>query len=199
MKSMLLWVDLEATGSKDDDPIIEVGALVTDQVAPWDEIESYSSVCKPEDPEWDQGIKDVVVEMHTVNGLFDDVRASSCTLGEIEDDLIEILARNGKRHEFTLAGSGVGHYDRRLIRTQMPRLEKWLRYPNFDIGDVRRLMSFAGRGDLIRAGVSQGQPGEVNKAHRGLADIRDHVAEARKYAEMVQGMPADWQPMIRGL
>lgn len=194
MKSLLLWTDLEATGSKDDDPILEWGAVITTQDYPWTEIESYTAVCLPEDPEWDQGMKDVVLEMHTKNGLLDDVRATDKTIGEIEDDILAMLARHGKRHEFTLAGSGVGHYDRRMIRAQAPRVERWLRYPNFDIGDIRRLMKFAGRNDLVRAGITQNAPGEGNKAHRGLDDIRDHIAEAVEYAKMVQGIGASVCP-----
>lgn len=187
MTSKLIWVDLESTGSREYvDPILEVGAVLTEEDAPWTEIESYSAVCKPGDPDWENLMGDYVREMHTKNGLLDDVRSTSKTIFEIEDDLIAILSRHGKPGDFVLAGSGVGHFDRRMVRVQMPRLEAWLRYPNFDIGDVRRILKFSGRGDLVRSGITQAVQGDENKAHRGLDDIRDHIAEAVEYSKMMR-------------
>lgn len=182
----LFWIDLEATGSNDDDPILEVGAVITAENAPWNELDSYAAVCRPSDDGWRERMDDVVREMHTTNGLIDDVSAATKTLEDVEDDLIEMLGRHGRKHSYTIAGSGVGHYDRRLIRAQMPRLDKWLRYPCFDIGNVRRLMKFAGRPELARPGLTL-QPGQ-SKVHRGLDDIRDHIAEAAFYAECVQNV-----------
>lgn len=129
----------------------------------------------------------VVREMHTVNGLIEDVRATDKRVDEIEDDLIAFLGGHGKPGDFTFAGSGIGHYDRRAIKAQMPRFERWLRYPNFDIGDIRRCLAYAGRNDLVRQGVTNVVPGE--KAHRGLADVRDHIAEAAAYASLFQAIP----------
>jgi oligoribonuclease len=187
---MLLWLDLETTGTDEHvDPILEVGAVITPEEIPFTELGFFQGACVPSNPDWRSIMGDYVLNMHTKNGLLADLATETRTISALEAELIEWMSAYGSKGKFLLAGSGVGHFDRRFIVKQMPRLEKWLRYPNFDIGDVRRLVQFSGRKDLVRSGLTQELAGMDNKAHRGLDDIRDHIAEAAAYGEMFANLP----------
>lgn len=183
MAYMLLWLDLEATGSSHvEDYILEVGAVLTGFEYPWDEVESYEGVCRPFDWRWRDRMDDVVTEMHSRNGLAAAVDGSSTPLWRVESDLISMLQRHTRPNRVALAGSGVCHFDRRMIDAQMGRLSRWLRMAPHDIGDVRRFLKASGRSDLARPMVYAENP------HRGLADIRDHLDEAREYARLIRSI-----------
>ena len=190
MAYKLLWIDLEATGNRQHvDPILEIGWVLTLEDFPWTEIDSGVFVVNPGLPGWESLMVDVVKDMHTKNGLIDDARTSGTRLAEVEESLVDMLAKHGKKKDFLLSGSGVGHYDDRMIEAQMPKLNEWFSYADFDIGNIRRMMKFCGRSDLIRKGTTQALPGKENASHRGLDDIRDHIAEAVKYGEMIRAIP----------
>lgn len=182
----LAWVDLESTGSNERvDYILEVALVVTDLQC--EVLGSINVVVNPAPggigPDWQSLMSDVVREMHTRSGLLADVKDGQSER-EAEQMLIEHLARFGKKHDFQIAGSGVGHFDRRMIKARMSTFDKWLMHPPMDVGVVRRfLRDLCDRPDLVPPLPSGG------KSHRAMADITQHIQEALHYRELVDVIP----------
>lgn len=179
------WCDLETTGlDQVHDPIIEIGVVITEIAPPCVELASYTvNVLPSPNDEWKDRMDSYVLEMHTINGLLSDIESDSKPLREAEIEIINLLSTFGRPHNFMLAGSGVSHFDRRFIASQMPGLDRWIQYPCLDVGTVRRGLSFCGRKDLTSFGETF-EGGD--KPHRALADVRDHLNEWRNYAAIIQ-------------
>ena len=183
------WIDLETTGlDKYDDPIIEIGLVVTRVAPPCDEVDSYTAVALPADPHWTDRMNTYVLDMHTRNGLIADIEREGRPLQDIEHEILSVFMRHGRAHNFMLAGSAVGHFDRVFIAEQMPKLNKWLQPPCLDVGVLRRALKFSGRRDLEAYGETFQDGG---KPHRGLADVRDHLNEYRQYTSIIQSIPGE--------
>ena len=186
------WIDLETNGlDPRDNPILEVGMVVTPTSIPFNEIATYESAVEPssdQHPTWRDDMDSFVVKMHTVNGLLLDIESGNgASIRRVEKEMIEVLADFGRPHQFMLAGSGVGHFDARFLQAQMPEFYKWLQYPCLDVGVIRRAFSFSGRRDLDKYGSTFSSRG--GKPHRGLADVQDHLAEFRAYAQIFSNIP----------
>lgn len=183
----LLWLDLETTGTDETaDPILEIGVVLTTAEAPFAELARDSVVIGGGlAPDWRDRMVPVVVEMHTVNGLLEDVAESVIGATDAAQRVIDnVLAPHTRKHAVMLAGSGVGHFDRRFIAAQMPALDGWLQYPCLDVGVLRRAVRFAGRDDLIpREGDHSLKP------HRALDDVLLHLDEWRHYATIIDNIP----------
>lgn len=162
-----LWLDLETTGSDETmHHIIEVGVAVTD---PGLNIMDEGSW--PVQPPTYDHMEDVVVRMHLDNGLL--VHSmGGYPLGAVEDEVLGTIQPHLRGGRIILAGSGVGHFDRRFIRAQMPKLDKRLSFAPLDVGQVRRFLTLAG---VVE------RPAVDPKKHRSLDDVHAHLAEARKY------------------
>lgn len=191
----LLWVDLETAGTDERrDPILEIGWVITTPtlhplyekslpIRPhcWRHPHPHwndSTWPNGADPaQWDEFVRD----MHTNNGLIDTIDALGYeNHSDVQDAVIDSLARFGKKHDYMLAGSGVSHFDRRFIKAQMPDLEKWLQYPNLDVGVLRRawqLWSIPG---------AYYPSDNDSKTHRALDDIRCHLSEARYWCDFIR-------------
>lgn len=179
----LVWIDLETTGADEKhDAIIELGAIMTDfdfnQIG--EEFSAFSR-CNYEA----MGrlmYNDVVRQMHMQNGLLSDIINSNYNGIQLKtmqwmSDCINLDKKRGPvtKFRFMLAGSGVGHFDRRFIREQMPELDDLLVFAPFDIGNVRRFLKISG----IDAPIDD----PSTKNHRALDDVRMHLNEARRLKE----------------
>jgi oligoribonuclease (3'-5' exoribonuclease) len=120
--------------------------------------------------EWHVTFDPVVQKMHDVNGLWAELSEGE-PLNWVEDDAIAFLQQFGGKHDFILCGSGVSHFDRRFLKSWMPRFEKWFRYYAIDVGVLRRSLELIGRSDALLP--------KQDKAHRALADARYHLEEMR--------------------
>lgn len=179
---ILAWVDIEACGLADDSPILEIGLVVTSQrltritAATW-------LVTPPNWPDLKADLPDVVLDMHTANGLVADLDAAHAagtgqTLAEVEREMIRVLRRSSPgAGRVTLAGSGVASYDHRLFRRQMPDLTEMLNYYTYDIGMVRRFAGLVGIKvpEVLHAG---------DKTHRAQDDIEAHLSEAAWFLDI---------------
>lgn len=184
----LLWLDLEGTGddpSRDD--IVEVGAVLTTQDLE-SELGSYAAVVRPSPAGLERLLSnDVVREMHARSGLLDllDGPDALTSVADAEAGLLDLLDRHGV-DRFAIAGSGVSHYDRPFVREVMPRLEARLTanrvYWSIDVGSVRRSWDLWSGKPRLRPGYEP----DRDKEHRAVADIRDHIAEARAIAAMMR-------------
>lgn len=188
----LFWCDLETTGTDEKlDPILEVAWIITERFAPWAELSHGSLVVDPNCVglvDWRDRMNDYVLGMHTDNGLLADIEAGPMfSIHDAQDAIISQLSLHGSKKDFLLAGSGVSHFDHRMIAAQMPRVEKWLQYPNHDVGNIRRALEMLKGGPQFADAVYGSNIATTGGVqHRAMDDIRDHLNEWRVYAEFLQ-------------
>lgn len=175
---LLLWLDLETTGSSVDlDSIIEVGAVLT--TTDLDEIAEFSMVIDPSDEALGRMLRNPAVKaMHEANGLLAEVlEGTRRRPHHAAKALLAWLENNGAREGRTvLAGSGVAHFDRRFIDRYMPQVSHFLRYWVIDIGVIRRA-----HGMWVGTEVSTAN---TSKTHRSVDDVRCHLAEAQAFRDL---------------
>lgn len=173
----IVWVDLEMTGL---DPsrhvIVEVAALVTDAELNIidDGVDLVVHATDAELAEMD----DFVTEMHSSNGLLNDIKASTVSIRDAEDAVLELVAKHcDPAHPAPLAGNSIAT-DRAFIRAQMPRLDDALHYRMIDVSTVKELS----RRWFPKAYYNQPEKG---MAHRALADIVESIRELDYYRRAV--------------
>lgn len=191
----ILWIDLETT---DNDPryahaaILEVGAIITRWAPDLPEVARASILIRPPGAQPDHDLMwarmpPVVQRMHTENGLWREATSSDQAWDLVSADraLAQwVVQQTGSEDRVPLAGSGVGHLDQPYVKEHLPQLAARLVYWPLDIGNVRRMLNLAGRSDLVDLG------GDVDaKPHRGLEDVEMHVAEARRYLQVLGAIP----------
>lgn len=173
----IVWVDLEMTGL---DParhvIVEVATLVTDAELNIID-EGVDLVVHATDAELAE-MDDFVTQMHSDNGLLDDIKASTVSLPEAEDAVLALVEKHcDPAHPAPLAGNSIAT-DRAFIRAQMPRLDAALHYRMIDVSTVKELS----RRWFPKAYYNQPQKG---MAHRALADIVESIRELDYYRRAV--------------
>ena len=173
-----LWIDLEATGSGDDEEIVEVGLSLV-ETENWTEMGSYSHLVEPSKAAWARmEANAAVMRLHNSNGLYDDLvrmremQPGRYTIdyidGEVEQWIKSYVGSNTTH--IPLGGSGVLHYDRKFIKRDMPRLDQRLTYWALDVGVPRRHFQIFGI-PWLAADDGGG------KTHRALDDARYHFRE----------------------
>ena len=173
----IVWVDLEMTGL---DPsrhvIVEDAALVTDAELNIID-EGVDLVVHATDAELAE-MDDFVTQMHSDNGLLDDIKASQVSLAEAEDAVLGLVEKHcDPAHPAPLAGNSIAT-DRTFIKAQMPRLDAALHYRMIDVSTVKELS----RRWFPKAYFNQPQKG---MAHRALADIVESIRELDYYRRSV--------------
>lgn len=173
----IVWVDLEMTGL---DPsrhvIVEVAALVTDAELNIID-EGVDLVVHATDAELAE-MDDFVTQMHSDNGLLDDIKASTVSIEEAEDAVLALVEKHcDPAHPAPLAGNSIAT-DRAFIKAQMPRLDAALHYRMIDVSTVKELS----RRWFPKAYFNQPAKG---MAHRALADIVESIRELDYYRRSV--------------
>lgn len=187
----LLFLDLEATGDDErTSPIIEAAGIIVAWEPGLPEISRGSMVIRPPGSSADHdrlwaGMLPVIRDMHHASGLWTEATVGTDAWDPQQADTA--LARWISEHTtgpVPLAGSGVGHYDHRFVRQQLPRVAGLLTYWPVDFGSVRRALQLAGRDDLVNL------PRDVyGKPHRAMADVELHLAEAREHLALLGSIP----------
>lgn len=193
----LVWIDLETTGNEPrglSASILEIGAVVT-RGPELDVIAEASMLIRPaggrseHDRLW-AAMPQVVRDMHIASGLWQEATTSrdawtifdaDAALHRWLRDELQLL-NDGP---IALAGAGVSHLDLPWIKHHMPRLASAILYWPMDISPLRRMLQYAGRDDLVDIARDVDA-----KPHRALADARLHVAEARRYLDLLRSIPA---------
>lgn len=184
---LIIFLDLETTGVDENlDEIIEVGCVLLDANT-LNEIGSFTSIIVPGKTAYDRWMrKDVVRDMHRVNGLQDEIdKTIEAGMSNLYDAtnadsllvgwLREFVGNNNTQIPY--GGSGVAHFDRRFIKKYLPEFDKMITHWAYDVGTVRRQFIKAG---LVPADdVLRDQ--KTEKDHRALTDARVHAEEFRMY------------------
>jgi oligoribonuclease len=183
----MVWIDLETCGLRPEDRILELGLKVTNRHG--DEAGAFTSVVGYSDAmvsgEWlsDKALGPVVYEMHTRNGLIDEVLVASSMVAnnnrcgysrtDVESRALDFLweAFNGyPEPSLPMAGASV-QFDRAALRSQMARLHNWFHYRQYDVSTVLGLAAMSGH-----------VPDETvlkRSIHRALPDIDDEISVHR--------------------
>lgn len=193
----LFWIDLETSGTDEHaDPILEAAWIITTRMHPFDELSHGSLVVEPDKnqwPMWRSRMDPFVLKMHSSNGLLDDIDQSTwhssrgVTITDLQEAIVSHLSLHGNKGEYLIAGSGVSHFDRQMIKAQMPLVNEWLQYPSFDVGVLRRCLESLYYGNQF-VGEAYGANiiATSGTAHRAQDDIRDHLNEWRIYSAFFQ-------------
>ncbi|WP_253826817.1 oligoribonuclease [Prauserella aidingensis] len=173
MNDRLVWIDCEMTGlDLATDALIEIAVLITD--ADLNVLDDGLDLVIHADDEALATMPDVVAEMHAKSGLTDEVRRSTITLADAEQQVLDHIKRYVPDAQTApLAGNSIGT-DRGYIARDMPALDAHLHYRMVDVSSVKELV----RRWYPR--VYYAKP-EKGLAHRALADIKESIAELRYY------------------
>ena len=166
------WIDLETTGTDETDgSILEVGLVIADAD---DRILHERDWLVSPDPAHMVRLAPVVAEMHRRSGLYADLQANRRLPrpADVDRQIAAYLDPYTVDGRIILAGSGVAHFDARWIRHHLPATARRLTYWTHDVGVVRRFLRTVDP-TLVRPAP--------DKAHRGLTDAHDHLAEWRHY------------------
>lgn len=177
MADLLVWVDCEMTGlDLGKDALIEVAVLVTDPEL--NVIGQGVDVVIHADETALAGMPEVVAEMHRKSGLTDAVRASTITLTQAEDLILDYVTTHvPDPRTAPLCGNSIAT-DRGFITRDMPRLDAHLHYRMIDVSSIKELC----RRWYPR--VYFGQPVK-GLTHRALADIRESIRELEYYRRAI--------------
>jgi len=172
VQDKLVWIDCEMTGLwLESDKLIEIAALVTDgdlNVLG----DGVDIVIHASDEDLAE-MPDVVTKMHAASGLTEEVRASTVTIEQAQEEVLRYLRKYTTTGAVPLAGNSIAT-DRGFIARDMPELNSHLHYRMVDVSSIKELC----RRWYPR--IYFGQP-EKGLAHRALADIRESIHELRYY------------------
>lgn len=169
----LVWADCEMTGL---DPsrhvLVEIAVIVTDaDLVPLDE--GIDIVIHATDGELAE-MDDFVTKMHGSSGLTDEIRASTVSVKDAEDRVLEYVRSHvASPGVAPLCGNSIAS-DRKFIAKYMPGLDSFLHYRMIDVSSVKELT----RRWYPR--VYSGQPAK-GMQHRALADILESIRELDYY------------------
>ena len=158
------------------DALIEVAALVTD---PDLNVlgDGVDLVIHADDAALD-AMPEVVRTMHAKSGLTDEVRASTVTMAEAEQQVLDYIKQYvPEPRTAPLCGNSIAT-DRGFLSRDMPALDAHLHYRMIDVSSIKELC----RRWYPR--VYFGQPAK-GLAHRALADIRESIRELEYYRRTV--------------
>lgn len=171
---MLIWLDLETTGlDYINDRICEVGViLTTDDLA---EIDRFQAVIQANAAITEcLERNEFVRNMHTENGLIEEMKLSRMEYIDVEGELDSWLTGHNATGS-PLAGNTV-HFDRSFLLQQMPVIASHFHYRNFDVSAINQMAR------LWSPTINQGV--ELDREiHRAIPDLEDSLATAAGYRD----------------
>jgi len=172
-----VWADCEMTGlDLRRDALIEIAVLVTDSELRV--LDDGVDIVITAPDELLDGMQPVVREMHAHSGLTEAVRASTTTVAEAEQQVLDYLRKHvPEARTVPLCGNSIAT-DRAFLARDMPELDAFLHYRMVDVSSIKELC----RRWYPRVYFSQPQKG---LAHRALADVKESIRELRYYRSTV--------------
>ncbi|WP_296103239.1 oligoribonuclease [uncultured Corynebacterium sp.] len=173
----IVWIDCEMTGL---DPsthvLVEIAAIVTDaNLNILDE--GLDIVIHATDDELAK-MDDFVTQMHTKNGLTEEIRQSTVSVGEAENAILDYIKKwVSTPRTAPLAGNSIAS-DRKFIEAYMRKLDEYLHYRMIDVSSIKELAH------RWYPKVYQHQP-KKGLAHRALADIKESIRELDYYRRAI--------------
>jgi oligoribonuclease len=173
VSDLLVWIDCEMTGlDLQRDALIEIAALVTD--AELNVLGDGVDVVIHADDDALEKMPDVVRDMHLKSGLTEASRASTVTVRQAEDLVMEYISGYVKDpRSAPLCGNSIAT-DRGFLARDMTTLDNFLHYRMIDVSSLK---------ELCRRWYPRIYFGQPTKglAHRALADIKESIRELAYY------------------
>lgn len=172
-KDQLVWIDMEMSGlNPDTDVVLEIALILTNAKLEVTTEGPDLIVHQPEElfksmDSWNQ-------EHHTKSGLWAAVQASTLSLKDAEDQLMDFLQKNVAPKSSPLCGNSIAQ-DRLFLRKYMPRVHEYLHYRMVDVSSIKELVK--------RWYVGGPAAPSKNGNHRALDDIRESIEELKFYRE----------------
>jgi len=169
----LVWIDLEMTGLDTiNDHIIEIATIITDKdfnilaQGPVFAIAQPQSVLDRMDA-WNQ-------QTHGASGLVKRIQNDGVSLAHAEQETLRFISQHVNENKSPLAGNSICQ-DRRFLFREMPKLETYLHYRNFDVSTIKEVANRI-HPTLLRDVQKQ-------EAHTALADIIESIEEMKFYRD----------------
>lgn len=177
----LIWIDLEMTGlDTEQDEIIEIATVITDSQlnvlaeGPVFAIhQSDERLARMDD--WNQ-------KQHARSGLYQRVQQSTMDLRTAELRTLEFISDYVPRGTSPMAGNSICQ-DRRFLARQMPELEAWFHYRNFDVSTLK---------EISRRWYPKAPSFNKSSHHLALDDIYDSIDEMKHYRDTILQTSADY-------
>lgn len=170
-ETLFLWLDLEMTGlDAEHDVILEIAAIITNSALTY-HCEGPSLVIHQPNTML-QTMNTWVQTQHTKSGLLERVAASTISVQDAENKILEFIHQHAA-HELYFAGNSI-YQDRSFLKKYMPHLNAKGHYRLVDVSTIKVL-------------VQQWYPdsSEINfkksKTHRALTDIYESIEELKHY------------------
>jgi len=179
----LVWIDLEMTGlDTEQHTVVEIAVLITDGAL--DLVDEGIDLVIHATPAELERMDDFVRNMHTKSGLLPQIEASTVSLQDASDQVIEYLRTRVPESTAPLCGNSIG-VDRRFLDRYLPAVDKYVHYRSIDVSSLKELCR------RWNPAVYKGRPGK-RETHRALDDIRESIEELRFYRDrFLQLPPAD--------
>lgn len=170
-KNLLFWIDLEMTGLSDNQIILEIASLITDENLQI--LEQGPEIIIKRNKTELSVMEEWSKTNHKKSGLLKKVLESKISIKKAEDMTIEFLNKwCPKNEKLPLCGNSIW-VDRLFLKREMPKLESLLHYRMIDVSSIKEL-SKRWYGDN---GISP----EKKNSHRALNDIVESVNELKWY------------------
>ena len=176
----LVWIDLEMTGlDTEQHTVVEIAVLITDGALELVD-EGIDLVIHATPAELGR-MDDFVRNMHTKSGLLPQIEASTVSLQDASDQVIEYLRTRVPESTAPLCGNSIG-VDRRFLDRYLPAVDRYVHYRSIDVSSLKELCR------RWNPAVYKGRPGK-RETHRALDDIRESIEELRFYRDRFLQLP----------
>lgn len=176
----LIWIDLEMTGLfPETDHIIEIATIITDSELNIIAKGPMLAINHPQ--EIIDGMDEWCQKQHGQSGLIQRMQDSTVSMADAEQQTLEFVQQYVPRGKSPMCGNSICQ-DRQFLRREMPQLEAWFHYRNYDVSALKEML---GRwSPKSFAGDYQGIPKFEKKGkHLALDDIEDSINELKHYRQ----------------
>jgi oligoribonuclease len=182
-RPVLFWTDLETTGLDENfNIVLEIGVVVTD--IHLKELGAWSGVVSTEINHY---MSPRVVEMHTKNGLFEEVRSPKAMKREVlVEKLLQFMRQWAEEGAVLMCGSTID-FDRRFLNKHYPEIAKFFHYRSINVSSFREVAK------LWKREVYETLPTKKDNqesTHRVLDDCRESIGQLKHYREHLLNLNA---------
>lgn len=194
-KEYIIWCDVETTGVVAfNDELLEIGALVTDMEG--NKVgEGFTQVVQVADMKTTvDKCDDYVQNMHTKNGLFEDLWYGGLPLDKIEDLFIEWLKETVPEYDGSFDKNLVFYFggrsitlDRNFLYANTPRIFNVFSHQSIDLTSVSIML------ERNVANIDKSVFFVEDTAHRALKDSEDC---AEQYKSIIETLNTNLSPSL---